>query len=178
MDQIAVDIHAVGISVKHWTQPVPYDIVLSDGHQGAFGARRRYDVHTGVDLYCPEGTVVRAAEDGIVISEEWFTGPDSDPPTPWWLPTKALLVEGESGVIVYGEIKPCVMVGDNLFAGEMIGYVSRVLRHDKGLPTSMLHLELHHKGTKASAPTWELDGQMPETLLDPTQMLIEALEAK
>jgi hypothetical protein len=145
-------------------------------HPGAFASPRKHDVHTGVDLYCPEGTVVRAVEAGVVISIENFTGPDSDPPTPWWLPTQAVLVEGESGVIVYGEIATFAEMGMSLKAGDMIGAVRRVLRNDKGYPMSMLHLELHAKGTKVSSPVWDLKpGSRPETLRDPTLHLLQAI---
>jgi hypothetical protein len=46
-------------------------------HPGAFAARRRHDVHTGVDLYCSEGEPVLAVEDGDVVNVEPFTGSPS-----------------------------------------------------------------------------------------------------
>lgn len=173
-----------------WRTPIPYRLVptrladraVGEGeaplplspHPGAFGVRRRYEVHTGVDLYAPEGTPVSAVEDGVVVGVEWFTGPDADPPCPWWLPTKAVLVEGASGVVLYGEVEPDVAPGWYLRAGATVGRVARVLRHDKGLPTSMLHLELHVHGTIASSHPWELEGNPPRSLLDPTPLLQEA----
>lgn len=158
-----------------WRRPIPNINEIPQGdHPGAFGARRRYDVHTGVDLYCPEETAVFAVEGGTVTSIEEFTGPDADPATPWWLPTQAVLVAGESGTVVYGEIAPLVQVGDQVNVGDPIGRVKRVLKRDKGRPTSMLHLELHARGAAASAPVWELDGDRPQTLMDPTRFLLEA----
>lgn len=44
-------------------------------HAGAFGATRRHDVHTGIDLYADEGDAVVAVEDGVVVALEDFTGP-------------------------------------------------------------------------------------------------------
>ena len=44
---------------------------------GAFGVTRKYDMHTGVDMYCKEGDIVIAMEQGIVIAVEYFTGPSS-----------------------------------------------------------------------------------------------------
>lgn len=108
---------------------------------GQFGAVRKYDIHTGIDLYCEEGSIVSALEDGIVVAVEDFTGTKAN--SPWWNDTKAVLVEGKSGVICYGEIEPCVNVGDLIWAGDTIG---KVLKKNKGRPTTMLHLELYEKG--------------------------------
>lgn len=46
--------------------------------EGVFGAKRKFDMHTGIDLYCTEQTPVYAIEDGIVIGVENFTGPNAD----------------------------------------------------------------------------------------------------
>lgn len=42
---------------------------------GVFGAVRKYDIHTGIDLYCESGDHVYAIEDGIVVNVCHFTGP-------------------------------------------------------------------------------------------------------
>lgn len=177
------------MSGETWHCPVPYKLcpgafleasglypdetVLPLGpHPGSFGAERKFEVHTGVDLYCPEGTEVRAVEDGVEVGVEWFTGPDANPPCPWWLPTRAVLVEGASGVVLYGEVETHLVEGIRLLRGWLVGTVKRVLRHDKGLPTSMLHLELHDPGTTKSSHPWELGGEMPSTLRDPTPFLL------
>lgn len=157
-----------------WRRPLDYLYVPTDGHPGAFGTQRRYEIHTGVDLYAPEGTEVRAVESGVVVGYEDFTGPNSNPPSPWWLPTAAILIEGESGVVLYGEIDAMCAVGDRIPRGCLVGRVKRVLRHDKGLPTSMLHLELHKHGTTASTHPW-IDVR-PDSLLDPTSFLIHATD--
>ncbi len=182
--------------MRPWLTPIPYRLVATsdpddphvrykrwgpdetplpiDGHPGAFGARRRFEVHTGVDLYCPSGTLVTAVEAGTVVGVEWFTGQDADPPSPWWHPTQAVLVEGASGVVLYGEVEALVDVGDVVEAGEFVGRVLRVLRHDKGRPTSMLHLELLRPGTTKSTHPWTLDGERPADLWDPTPHLMGA----
>jgi len=36
-------------------------------HHGAFGARRKFNVHSGIDLYAPVGEPVYAVEDGTVV---------------------------------------------------------------------------------------------------------------
>lgn len=145
-------------------------------HPGAFGVPRRHDVHTGVDLYSPLGTYVRAVEDGRVVAVVPFTGA---PESPWWNPTEAILVEGESGVVLYGEVSPSVSVGDEVFVGSVIGTVLQVLRHEPRAPfpdhlPSMLHLELYRTGT-VEPVWWRLGEGKPESLLDPTLLLDEAL---
>lgn len=136
---------------------------------GAFAARRKYDIHTGVDLYVPQNTKVYAGESGTVVAVEEFTGPGVE--TPWWNQTWAVLIEGNSGIVVYGEIKPDpnIEVGRVIYFGDKIGKVIPVLKTDKGKPMSMLHVELLERGQTASAPVW-LD-EKPVGLLDPTELL-------
>ncbi len=134
-------------------------------HPGAFGVKRKNHIHEGIDLYVPEGTPVRAVEDGIVVALEKFTGTEATPPSPWWMDTEALLVEGASGVVVYGEITSIREPGYEVKAGDLLGYVIQVLKKDKGRPMSMLHLELHEHGTRQTSE-W-LD-EKPASLLDPT----------
>lgn len=135
---------------------------------GRFGAVRQYDIHTGVDLYAEPGTKVYAMEPGSVVTVEAFTGMMAD--SPWWLDTKAVMVKGESGIILYGEIDPMVSVGDHVFEGDLIGTVLRVLKKDKGKPVSMLHLELYTPDTTTSV-WWKLGESKSDNLLDPTTLL-------
>ncbi len=144
-------------------------------HPGAFGVTRKNHVHEGIDLYCPEGTPVVAMEPGEVVAVLAFTGPSATPPSPWWLDTQAVLVEGASGVVVYGEITPApgVAVGVRLERGAALGKVTRVLAKDKGRPMDMLHLELHAPGTR-DVHEWSLGQSRPGSMRDPTPMLMEA----
>jgi ubiquinone/menaquinone biosynthesis C-methylase UbiE len=129
-----------------------------------------HDTHTGVDLYCDLGTEVFAVEGGKVVSVERFTGDAAG--SPWWLETWAVLVEGASGVVVYGELeKPSVAEGDHVVAGARVGKVARVLIKDKGRPMSMLHLELYAAGTTRTK-WWRYE--RPADLVDPTPYLLEA----
>jgi hypothetical protein len=170
-----------------WANPVPFTLVpTSDsesfrdmpegctglplsGHPGSFGHQRRFHIHQGIDLYVPEGTPIVAVEDGEVVAIEAFTGPHANPPTPWWNDTWTVLVEGETGVVGYGEIIPVVEVGTALLAGDIVGHVTPVLRKDKGRPMSMLHLELYRHGVRKTADWFE--GPVPEELRDPTEFL-------
>lgn len=142
-------------------------------HPGAFGIKRKHHTHEGVDLYCPQGTPVYAVEPGEVVAIIPFTGRLAIPPSPWWRETDAVLIEGASGVVVYGEIQPRVgiTIGERFQRGDLIGYVVQVLTKDKGYPMSMLHLELHVPGTR-NAYDW-ID-ERPPSLLDPTPFLFEA----
>jgi hypothetical protein len=137
-------------------------------HPGAFSVARAHHVHEGVDLYCAEGTAVEAVEAGTIVAIIPFTGPKAD--SGWWHDTDALLVEGASGVVLYGEIETNKQVGDTVQRGETLGQVKQVLKTDKGRPMSMLHLELHDTGTR-DAYEWTAAGGKPPSLRDPTPFL-------
>jgi hypothetical protein len=143
---------------------------------GRFGAVRRHDVHTGIDLYTYSGMPVLAVEAGVVVAIEDFTGPKAG--TPWWNDTQAILVEGDSGVVCYGELSPLkpIAVGRVVAAEECLGCVIPVLKKDKGRPRSMLHFELYAPGTTETA-VWSLEEERPSNLWDPTGSLLEAWEA-
>lgn len=137
---------------------------------GRFAALRKHDIHTGVDLYCPVGTEIQALEDGVVVAVENFTGDNAG--SSWWHNTKAVLVEGCCGVILYGEVDPTVAVGQEVKAGQVVGKVLQVLKEDKGKPLAMLHLEWYTPGTTTSV-WWKLDEQRPKNLLN-VEVLLKA----
>lgn len=138
---------------------------------GRFAAKRTHENHTGVDVYTGVGQAVVAMEDGVVVAIERFTGEHvPGEPSPWWNNTWAVLVEGASGVVVYGEIRPVVEIGQRLRAGERIGEVIPVLRTFKGRPMVMLHVELLRPGTRKTA-VWPRGTCRPRRLLDPTPLL-------
>lgn len=150
--------------------------IPTDQHPGAFGAVRKYDVHTGVDLYAPVGTKVLAVEFGVVKAVIPFTGINAE--SPWWLPTDAVLIEGASGVVLYGELSSSLRSGMTVNAGDAVGTVQRVLRTDKlesieGHLPSMLHLELYEHDT-VEPVWWRLHESKPSNLLDPTSFLVVA----
>lgn len=171
-----------------WYKPIPHKLIATEDsesfrefgafetglplppHPGAFGVKRKYHIHEGVDLYVPQATPVLAVEDGIVAQVDVFTGAVLG--QPWWRTTKAVWVDGPSGTVVYGEIAPHVKPGQKVGRGEIIGVVMRVLTKDKGRPMSMLHLELHVSGSR-QAPEWT--GERPLVLRDPTPYLLECI---
>lgn len=142
-------------------------------HPGGFGVVRTHHTHEGIDLYVPEGTPVYPVEPGRIVAWEHFTGPEAG--SPWWASTQAVLVEGASGVVVYGEIQPVdgLPVGTEVSIDTRLGHVCRVLRKDKGRPMDMLHLELHAAGTRQSV-AWDPHAVQPTTLRDPTALLAGA----
>ena len=170
-----------------WLNPLPFDLVvthysmsfetMSDQetglptgqHPGAFGVVRKHHIHEGVDLYAPDGTVVRAVEDGVVVAVQPFTGEHAG--FPWWENTWVVMVEGASGVVCYGEVHACVDEGTIVKAGDIVACVKRVLKKDKGRPMSMLHLELHTHGSR-NCPVWDLDIHQPDEILNPTMYLL------
>ncbi|MDI1226387.1 MAG: M23 family metallopeptidase [bacterium] len=138
-------------------------------HPGAFGVERAHHVHEGIDLYCAEGTEVQAVEAGKIVAIIPFTGLRAN--SDWWHDTDAVLVEGASGVVLYGEISSAgKQVGDTVQRGEILGQVKQVLKTDKGRPMSMLHLECHTAGTR-DAYEWTVASGRPPSLLDPTPFL-------
>lgn len=151
--------------IRVLTHPLP-----ELGEPGAFGTVRKHDIHTGVDLYAPKETLIYTMEAGTVVAVEAFTGEHAD--SPWWNDTWAILIEGVSGVIVYGELDHChLQVGDSLWENELVGWIEPVLKKDKGVtPTGMLHIELHVHGTTKTS-WWRHGEDRPESLLDPTELL-------
>jgi len=145
--------------------------IRQEDHPGAFGAVRKFDVHTGVDLYCPRNTPIFAVENGKVVEVEIFTGPRAE--SPWWHETSALLVEGDSGVVCYGEVETSLKIGDKVKRGELIALSKQVLKKDKGKPMCMLHFELYQSGTDETV-WWKRDEPQPTNLLNPTGLLLEA----
>ena len=142
-------------------------------HVGAFGVQRKFDVHRGVDLYCPPLDPVFAVEDGIVVDYRDWTGEGAG--SPWWEDTEALLIEGESGVIVFGEIVNTVglKIGDKVSRGDHIGNVVTVLKKDKGRPMTMLHVQMYKNGY-THAGGWKISDPQPGQLVDSTPFLLEA----
>lgn len=157
---------------------MPYGVtgLPIDNHVGAFGVERRHHIHEGVDLYVPTGTPVRSVEPGVVVAVLPLTGITAQ--SPWWLDTECVMVEGTSGVVLYGEIEvgSHIKSGRYIGGGDHIGYVTRVLRNDKGRPLSMLHLERHLSGTR-TFQAWDKGAPRPASLLDPTPFLLPLVES-
>lgn len=142
-------------------------------HPGCFGYPRRESFHTGVDLYTNDGEEVFAMENGKVVSIEHFTGEWDK--SSWWNNTDCILVEGDSGVICYGEVVVCegLQVGDSVLCGQQIAFVKRVIKEGRERPEitgwspSMLHVEWYPHGYHKASDGFE------DYLLDPTDNLVK-----
>lgn len=142
------------------------------GPEGQFGAIRKYDIHTGVDLYCEPGSPVYSIGNGFVMAVEDFTGPKAG--SPWWNDTQSVLVHNSTlhnGTVCYGEIESAVRPGWLVKEGDIIGYVKTVLKKDKGKPMTMLHFELYENILAKESVVWPLNTEKPEHLADPTDLL-------
>lgn len=160
-----------------WPLPTTPTSIPNPPHPGAFGVARKFDNHTGVDLYAPDRTPVLAVESGVVVKVLPFTGPSAG--SPWWLETQAILVAGDSGVVCYGEVEPLVQEGMTVVRGTPLGFVRQVLPDSKvrsdipGHMSSMLHLELYESGTSQPVE-WLLGEAKPSNLLNPTWKLLRS----
>lgn len=139
--------------------------------QGKFGVIRKYDIHTGIDLYCRPGDSVYAIEDGVVVNVCDFTGINAG--SPWWNDTQAVLIKGKSGVLLYGEVFTDLVVGEKVEEGDVIAFVKTVLKNDKGLPMTMLHMELYEHDYTGNGEWWKHGETKPEKLLNIEEFLIK-----
>lgn len=155
-----------------------------NAHPGSFGHARKYNFHEGIDLYGNEGDWVYAMKDGIVISNERFTGPSVG--HDWWLETDAVTIKSDTEYFVYGELKSDLKVGELVKMGSKIGELVPVLPKEKIRPdipehsNVMLHLEkwnFKYDPVVGWKP-WKTRYDRPEWLEDPTNDLIEALRKK
>ncbi len=160
-----------------WNFPLPgrsNGIPIGPNHPGAFATQRKYEKHTGIDLYTFDGALVHVVEDGVVVGMGPFTGKHWN--TTWWNDTDYILVEGASGVVCYGEVEAFsnLKVGDVVKKYDVLATVVRVLKEGKERPdipghsTSMLHMELYPHGTTQPSSGFE------PHLQDPTPFLLES----
>lgn len=160
---------------------LPMPDIPSCCHYGAYMVKRKFDVHTGVDLYAKEGSSVYAVEDGEIVAIRPFTGEEAG--TPHWNNTMSIDIEGYTGTICYGEVDVAInlnkrrnwKVGDRVQASDHIANVKRVLQEFKGKATSMLHFAIHRPGWKNLYKD-QLNDKMEsfyDLQIDPTMLLIQ-----
>lgn len=133
-------------------------------YHGRFGAIRKYDIHTGLDLYCEDGDSFYAFEDGEIINIFNFTGDLAE--SPWWENTKGILIRSDKFSLLYGEVETELNIGDFVKKGDRIGSVKRVLKEDKGLPMCMLHIEAYNIDYFGEGVIWNLNEDKPDMLLN------------
>ena len=152
-----------------WKDPLPavcWSLPIGKYHPAGFGYSKNHNVHTGVDLYVSYNAPVHSVENGTVIDIVKFTGPQTNYPN--LLPTQAILIEGQSGVVLYGEIEVLeeIQIGQLIEAGSKIAHIKCAVPDQP-----MLHLELYKPGTKNSC-VWKQGQPQPKPLLDPTSYLL------
>ena len=154
---------------------IPMSDIPVPNHYGAYMQKRKHSVHTGIDLYAPEGSNVFAIESGRVVLKRIFTGPQDG--TPWWNETWAVYIHGDTGTMCYGEILPESNIKEGIMVegGQKIGTVIPVLKNDKGKATSMLHFALHSHGFELMIQHNDLndDARFYELQQDPTLLLMQ-----
>lgn len=165
--------------MKNLFPVINYSGVPISKHPGAFKACRKFDIHTGVDIYTQNREPVYAIRDGVVVSKGVFTGIKMD--SPWWNETFYLAIKSGELIFLYGEIEEVnFKIGDLIKRGQEISKVKQVLPDHKlrsdieGHSTSMLHLELYNLHANFNPVEWPLSEEKPKFLLDPTTFLLTA----
>lgn len=159
---------------SQWKSPLPgctWSMPLGKYHPAGFGAKRQYNLHAGVDLFCDHNQPLASVEDGIVVGIRDFSKQNND--RPWLNKTRVILIEGKTGVVAYCNVKERndLRIGQPVKAGEIIGNVIRINKKKKRKDTCMLHLELYSTGTRKRV-TWSYNFPKPPQLLDPTPHLL------
>lgn len=139
-------------------------------YHGRFGAKRKHDIHTGLDLYCEEGTEVFSIENGKILDICWFTGTEAE--SPWWNNTHAIIIGSGMNIILYGEIETDLEKGNFVKKGQLIGKVKKVLKVDKNLPMDMLHIELYDRKYKGRGEWWKLGDEKPKYLKNVEELFL------
>lgn len=138
---------------------------------GSFGFVRHHFIHPGVDLYCNDGEPVYAIEDGIIANYGPFTGIGKN--TPWWEDTDYICIKGDSGKLLYGSIviNKKLLSQTHVKEGDLLGHVKRVIKVDRGRPTTMLHMELYNNKYSGTGEFWNFGQPRPYGLEDATVIL-------
>lgn len=136
--------------------------------QSDFGAFRKHDIHTGIDLYVAPDTEVRSLLDGVVYQTGIFTGPEAD--SHWWNYTEYVVIKSDGVYILYGELLCSVGTGQLISKGDNIGTITPALKEHKNKnPRHMLHLEVYYQ--YSHPVTWGHRDLRPKGLMNPRFIL-------
>lgn len=157
------------MTITSWKDPLPavsWSLPIGKYHPAGFGYSKNYNVHTGIDLYVPEYSSVHAVEGGTVIDIFKFTGMGTSYPN--LDTTNAIMIEGASGVVLYGEVEVLkdISIGQLIEPGSKIAVIKCAITNH-----AMLHLEWYTQGT-IQPIIWKQNTAQPKRLLDPTSNLL------
>lgn len=154
--------------------PLPSQKFYPRYHPGGFAFQRKFDIHTGIDLYGSDGDEVFAIYDGIVVDKGYFTGPLLG--HKWWNTTFYVTIQHGDIQLIYGEIaEPLLQLGQKVKSGEKIGTLVPVLPEEKlrfDIPkhsVTMLHLECLK--TKNVIKPFGTNNFIPDFLISPEPIL-------
>lgn len=158
-----------------WKNPLPnctWSLPCGKYHPAGFGARRTYNLHTGIDLFCEHMQPLAAVEAGKIINITDF----SKNKKPWLNRTRVILIEGQAGVVSYCSVleRNGLKIGQTVMAGEIIGNVIRINKKKRKNDICMLHIELYAHGVK-NRKTWSYFFPKPLQLLDPSKYLLSII---
>lgn len=156
-----------------WSSPLPNSSVrvpLGAGHVNGFGGKRRNGFNTGIDLLCDAYQPVASVEAGTIVAIVNFSKKGKT--KPWINTSRALLIEGDSGVVCYGNVKPNskLKVGSFVSKGQVVGKVIPIYKNKKNR-VCKLKLEWYTHGTRRRS-SWNFNKDIPGNLLNPTHMLL------
>jgi murein DD-endopeptidase MepM/ murein hydrolase activator NlpD len=133
-----------------------------------FGAPRNDRNHAGIDLYAFAGDTVVAMLDGVVTNTQSFH-----------LGSSAIFVDHGPFVVMYGEVETGswnrfgVAPGTKVSKGQPIARADCMSGTIGNCSSHMLHLEAYAPGTSKNA-RWYRNAAVPQSLLDPTRLLLRA----
>ena len=150
------------------------EIPVGAQHPGSFAYIRANHIHEGIDIYCERGDEVFSIENGIIEKIIPFTGEIAG--SPWWNNTYSILVRHKNFYINYGELIPCddLFTGQTIKEGHSLGFITPVLKKNKGRPMNMLHIEAYSIFSpliEIPIKEWQLNTIKSDYLINPTNIL-------
>jgi len=135
-----------------------YQFEINDKY--SFGAVKKENIHTGIKLHCADRFIYTIESGKIINILPYFKTSGNNK-------LYSVMIEGESGVFLYGGIRPSryLKIGNYVDRQHYIG--EALLHHNSKL---MLHLELYKYGT-VEPVQWLTTENKPSNLLDPTNII-------
>lgn len=97
-----------------------FPVYKDGGRFRKFGKRYSDGLHLGHDFDVPEGTEVKAVDDGIVVKSDEINGFGGLNPA---IPGGAIFIRHGNVIVLYGHVNRKVFTGDTVKKGDIIGTV-------------------------------------------------------